>query len=263
MRNWLNYNGVDLRDFNVYISGSGTYNAPERDVKIISIPGRNGDLTLDNGRYKNITLKYPAFIVEHFNENIEALRDFLLSNIGYKRLEDTYHPEEYRKAKVTGTFTAKPLDELNAANFELTFDCMPQRFLKSGDESNYFRGEVGSTTYGTIYNPTKQNALPLLHVYPNGCSKVSISIYDSSAQHVSRIQIKDIGSGVADLVVDSEMQEVYRGDTLASYNDHIVLDYGVFPYINPDSNTVQITSEGTSIVASDPGVDIYPRWWRL
>ena len=262
MRNWLIYNGTDLRDFNVYISGSGTFNAPERDVKIVSIPGRNGDLTLDNGRYKNITLKYPAFIVEHFSENIEALRDFLLSNIGYKKLEDTYHPEEYRKARVTGSFTAKPLDELNAANFELTFDCMPQRFLKSGDESNSFRGEVGSTTSGTIYNPTRQNALPLIRVYPNGCSKVSIAIYDSSS-HISRIQIKDISSGVDEIVVDSEMQEVYKAATLESYNDHIVLDYGVFPYINPDSNTVQITSVGTSVLASNPGVAIYPRWWRL
>ena len=51
--------------------------------------------------------------------------------------------------------------------------------------------------------------------------------------------------------------------TLESYNDHIVLDYGVFPYINPDSNTVQITSVGTSVLASNPGVAIYPRWWRL
>ena len=92
-RQHITVNGIDLADFGVYISGSGVYNAPERDVKSVSVPGRNGDLTLDNGRYKNIKIKYPAFVVDDFAQNIGGLRDFLASIRGYARLEDTYHPE--------------------------------------------------------------------------------------------------------------------------------------------------------------------------
>ena len=65
--------GRDLADFGVYISGNGTYNAPARDVKSVAIPGRNGELTLDNGRFKNVTVKYPAFIVEDFGRNVSVV----------------------------------------------------------------------------------------------------------------------------------------------------------------------------------------------
>lgn len=40
------------------ISGYGTYGAPERDVSMVSIPGRNGDLVFDNGRFTNAEVYY-------------------------------------------------------------------------------------------------------------------------------------------------------------------------------------------------------------
>ena len=44
MRQWFTFNGKSSKDFGVYISGLNTFGAPERDVDIISISGRNGDL---------------------------------------------------------------------------------------------------------------------------------------------------------------------------------------------------------------------------
>ena len=52
--NYLTYGGRSTKEFNVWISGTGTFNAPERDYTKEEIIGRNGDLTFDNGRYKNI-----------------------------------------------------------------------------------------------------------------------------------------------------------------------------------------------------------------
>ena len=132
MRNWLTFNGKSSKDFGVYISGLNTFNAPERDIESISIAGRNGDLTRDNGRYKNLDVTYPAFIYDEMDVNIEGLRNFLLSQIGYKRLEDTYHPNEYRMARYKGGFSANVVDWLEAGEFDIVFDCMPQRFLKIG-----------------------------------------------------------------------------------------------------------------------------------
>lgn len=40
------------------ISGYGTYGAPERDVEMVAIPGRNGDLIFDNGRFTNAEVYY-------------------------------------------------------------------------------------------------------------------------------------------------------------------------------------------------------------
>ena len=54
MMNAFQFNGRSSSEFGVYISGGGTYNAPERDVEFMAMPGRSGDLLIDNGRFKNI-----------------------------------------------------------------------------------------------------------------------------------------------------------------------------------------------------------------
>ena len=58
----LEYDGVSSRTYGVYITGEAVYNAPERDVEMITIPGRNGAFALDNGRFENIEVTYRAGI---------------------------------------------------------------------------------------------------------------------------------------------------------------------------------------------------------
>lgn len=56
MKQYFVFNGHSSADFDLYINGGETYNFPERDVELLEIPGRSGALTVDNGRYKNVTL---------------------------------------------------------------------------------------------------------------------------------------------------------------------------------------------------------------
>lgn len=44
------FDGTDSRNFGVYITGAAVYNAPEREVEMISIPNRNGAFALEIGR---------------------------------------------------------------------------------------------------------------------------------------------------------------------------------------------------------------------
>ena len=46
------FGGVDSSDYGIYISGTGTYNAPERAVEFVTVPGRNGAIAMDQGRYE-------------------------------------------------------------------------------------------------------------------------------------------------------------------------------------------------------------------
>ena len=56
----LIFGDVDSADYGIYISGDGVYNAPERAVEFVDVPGRNGAIALDQGRYNNIEITYPA-----------------------------------------------------------------------------------------------------------------------------------------------------------------------------------------------------------
>lgn len=165
----LTFDGIDSRDYGVYISGSGVFNAPERDVNMIEIPGRNGAYALDNGRFFNTEVTYPAGIVGEtaadFADGIRALRNALCSRKGYCRLEDEYNPNEYRMAVYKSGLDIEPA-HLRGGEFAITFECMPQRFLKSGETA------VTLASGGTINNPTLYDAAPLLAVKGYGTIEV-------------------------------------------------------------------------------------------
>ena len=235
MRNWLTFDGKSSKDYGVYISGLNTFNAPERDVTTVSVAGRNGELTIDKGRYKNIEVTYPAFIHLHFDNNIEGLRNYLLSQRGYKRLEDTYHPDEFRLARYKEGFEAEVVDWLEAGEFELKFDCYPQRFLKSGEQ------EITFTEAGSIYNEG-QESKPLIRAYGTGSFTINgITLTITAANEYTDI--------------DCDLQEAYKDTMSASCNANIVLTSGSFPVLSPGSNAISMTSITQ--------LDIKPRWWIL
>lgn len=157
----LIFDGEDSRDYGVYITGQAVYNAPERDVEMISIPGRNGSFALDKGRFQNIEATYPAGIFADteadFAEAISDFRNFLCSRKGYVRLTDEYNPDEYRMAVYKSGLEVEPA-QLKAGEFNIVFDCNPQRFLIAGDQT------IKVANGQTITNPTRFESSPMLEV---------------------------------------------------------------------------------------------------
>lgn len=242
MRHYLIFDGKSTLDFNAQISGAGTFNAPERDIKSVSVPGRNGDLTMDNGRYKNTTVKYPTYIAQNYSKNAEGLRNYLLSKIGYKRLEDTYHPDEYRMAKYIGPFNGGATKGMHAGSFELAFDCMPQRFLKDGE--NYISVSNGSV----LLNPTRMTAKPLIKMTTGS----SVTASAPASLSVGGIQILCTRPTTV-IFLDCDLQEAYNG-FYTNMNDNITLVHGVFP-------TLPAGESGISL--ANCTAEIMPRWWRI
>lgn len=146
--NYIVFGGVDSRDYGIYISGEGVFNAPERDVEVVNIPGKDGDLLIDRGRFLNIQVTYPGFNFEPdlstFAERLRAFRAALASQTGYQRLEDSFHPDEFRLASFRSGLDVNPIMYNTASTFDIVFDCKPQRFLKSGEEEITI-GEWGET----------------------------------------------------------------------------------------------------------------------
>lgn len=153
-----------LEDFDVYISGEGAYNSPERSAEFVTISGRNGDFILDNGHFENIEVKYQAGIKakDHaeFMRKFRRFRSYMAAKRGYQRLTDEYNPDEFRLATFVNAIEAEAVDR--AAQFELVFNCKPQRFLKDGEDV------VDVVSGGTINNPTPFDASPMIMTYGYG-----------------------------------------------------------------------------------------------
>ena len=62
MRNYLTVDGVNLSTYGVYISGEGTYGAPQKEFTEYEVPAKNGSDISGVTRLTNIEVRYPAFI---------------------------------------------------------------------------------------------------------------------------------------------------------------------------------------------------------
>lgn len=230
------FGGKSCRDFGVVCSGSGTYGAPERDVESVEVPGRSGTLLIDKGRWKNISVTYPCFIVRDFAESMAGLRAWLLSRRGYQRLEDGYDPTHYRLAQFRAALSPEVAAGGRAANFDVAFDCKPQRYLVSGETA------VSMTNGGTLTNPTLFDALPLITVTGSGAGALT----------VGGVVVTINSMPEETLVLDCETQDA-RG---ATANRNSVISAPVFPSLAPGATAISWTGDIES-------VSVVPRWWTL
>ena len=146
--NSLSFGGVNSADYGIYITGEGVFNAPKRAVNMVEVPGRNGSIAIDQGHWENIEVTYPAGTFgmdeQEFRTALSNFRNAIASQVGYQRLTDTYHPDEYRMAIYTDGLEVEPTTYNKAGEFELKFNCKPQRWLTSG-EIPVTIGEWGAT----------------------------------------------------------------------------------------------------------------------
>lgn len=204
--NGLTFDGINSLDYGVYITGEAVYNTPERDVESIEIPGRSGDYLQDNGRWKNIEVTYKAGVFgddqSEFASKIRNFRNALASRIGYKRITDTYNPNEYRLGAFVKPVEVEPKSMSRTGEFDIIFNCKPQRWLTSGeDETTVETGDV-------VTNPTLNNSSPLLMV--EGYGDISMNGYN--------IHLVDVPMGEIELVPAVRGESVYEGD----YSDKLI-----------------------------------------
>lgn len=234
-KNYVVFNGKNLKDFGLVFSGAGTHGAPARDFSTVAIPGKDGELYLDNGRYLNARLSYHVGVKKPVDTHLRDLRNFLLTQKGYKRLEDSYHPDTFRMAMYSGGVEPEVSVRGRIGELDLVFNCKPQRFLVAGEEEKeYASGSV-------IYNDTPTAAKPLVRVYGTG----TLAIGDETITISS-------ANGYTD--IDCDLMDAFKGTT--NCNNNIVLNSGEFFHLEPGVNGVSFGSGITRVI-------VKPRWWIL
>ena len=183
---YLIFNGEKSSDYGVWVNGGGTFNAPVRRVKEYVVPGRNGSLTIDEGVFEDIDHVYPAFIPKDFSTNIEAFRNVLMANGGYVELEDSFHPNEFYRAKYVSGLDVDVAPGGVGGAFNLIFRRDPRRFLKSGRKIiTYPYGEKDSPNLlpYPYYSTTKTSGN--IKWTDNGDGTITTTGYQTSAATVT------------------------------------------------------------------------------
>lgn len=237
----LTFDGTSLSSFKTVVSGERTFGAPERDVETFYVPGRNGDLIVDNGAYKNRRLVYPAFIYKNTAENVNGLRNFLLlHSSNYYKLSDSYDADHFYMARYSGDVEFEMHNLNRSAHTNLTFDCKPQRFLNSGDEYLSFHQMHGDISY--FNNPTQFTTKPLI---------LLTNVTAGTKLHINHKEIV-ILEAAPTLYIDCESQKAYYN--ILDRDSWIQCDD--FPELILGENQVSFTG-GIQLLR------IKPRWWEL
>ena len=235
MNDYIIFGGVDSRNYDVYIFDAGTDNAPARVYERYEVAGRNGDVFIDQKRFENTQMIYWGIIYENYAENLRNFKAAMRSKIGYQKLEDSFHADEYYDACFVETLEIQTDQERRMGKFQIILDRKPQRWLNSGEEV------VTLTSTGTIENPTPFESNPLLRVYGTGTMYLGDYGITISA-----------ADGYTD--IDCFLQEAYKGTVSKNANVEF-LGIGK-PVFKPGVNNIQLPSGITK-------VEIAPRWYTI
>ena len=240
------YNGRKFQDYGLRPSGEDTWIRARPDITRIQVPGRNGDLIQLGNRFENVDIKYTCGIVKDLRQNFDAFNAVLLKEPGYHRLEDSYHPEHFRMAVFESALDPEVLYRALSGRVEITFNCKPQLFLRSGEQ------EIECTNGAILYNPTEYPSQPVVRFSPSSSSGSGYITVNGVTVSFSNVGV----AGVTETLMDCERQDIYTASSRTNRNNYFVLEDGVFFTLQPGRNTVSFSG-----LAGKP--KIKPCWWTV
>lgn len=224
------FDNLDMRDFGIFLQDVRGFDSVERDVEFISVPGKSGDVLIDNERFKNTKITYKCAISDDFKKRFADFKSKISTKTGYRRLEDTINPEYYYMAALISPIAPETYEEADVGIFMIEFDTKPQKWLKKGESS--------LSSPSSIYNPTNYDAKPLIRLY--GTGKLTIGDYSLRVDSSLTYSYIDI---------DCELMNAYRGKV--NLNNYVS---GDFPKLEPGANIINWTGSSYTIT---------PRWWTI
>lgn len=229
------WNGRSSDEFGLIVEAYPVRPVPRRKVTKVSVPGRSGDIVFPEDAFENVSQPYTCYISAE-RQGLPLMATPIVNWLcapGYHRLEDSYNPGIYRMAQYTGG-----VDIENILNMfgraTITFDCAPQRWLKSGEIIKRL-----TQSGAVLFNPTGQKALPLISVHGSGAGALTVG--------GETLNLTDCNG----VVLDFSTENAYRG----SENMNATVT-GKYAGLGDGESAISWTGGITAI-------DIKPRWWSL
>lgn len=275
------FDGKSSDNYGIVVEVLPDYSSAEKNVEFIDVPGRNGQIAIDNGTYKTVERKYNIACGKdapnEFKSSAKAISQWLNRGIGFCRLEDSYEPEIYRMAAYAG-----PTDISNiygmAGRAEITFTCQPERYLKSGEipiklETSSMENDMSII----VKNSTEYISKPLINIFVEHIDAtdeenciITITIVESERLQLKipkKVQDSDVLSSGDIITIDCDSCAIYLTHEVSSGGISITnleqyVDDSIdesFPIeFNPGETKLKLLAENISCYA-----EVLPRWWMI
>lgn len=222
-------------DLGIEISSYPDIVIPEKRKQTISVEGRDGDYSQDDGVYNSYTLDIGCVIngTDPQAANFEEIAEYLQ---GSGDLILSHDPEKVYTAEIINMI---PISDIIWLMPEFTVKFHVQPFRKS--ITNDFDILETTEKTATLYNNGVTKSLPIIELFGNGAATVSINDVN--------FQLKNIDGNV---IINSEIQEVYKENTEnGSRNEN---------YMQPDFPEFQKGKNIVSVSSNVQRMKIKPNW---
>ena len=238
MGDFFIFNGCSTKEFGMAVEKRPTQKTPKRRRTTFTIPGRNGNLHIDEDAFENVEVTYDVWFRGELPTPAQAhaVKSWLLSPKGYSRLEDKYDPDYFRLASFAG-----PMDIADIlgryGRCKIKFDCDPRCFLKSGEFP------IDLENNASLHNPTVFTAKPLIYIYGDGEGSITVAGVTVDIHTMTTGMLLDCENELAQALGD--VGQCLDGDIYAPE----------FPELRAGENKVSFDGGVTA-------VKIVPRWWE-
>jgi len=190
------YKGIRSDAMHLQIENNLRFTAPRRNVDLISVPGRDGELLLDQGRFEPVNQQIPCRMVLPTGQNVEQaasqLHNWLSTDVGYHNFTWSGDPDFVYKAMVNEGFNTQRVMEKYGRTV-LKFRFHPIKYLAS----SLIERPVANNS--VINNPYAVEAKPRLRIVGGG-REIRINV---GGQEVVLTDIPETGC-----IIDTETQMI-------------------------------------------------------
>lgn len=248
------FNGVNCESLGMVVEKFPPRPFPKRKQTAYSVPGRSGDLIIDEDAFENVQQPYEVYVKGDSGNNMQQqlidIASWLMTPSGYCELTDTYDPTIKRQARFIGG-----MEFLNSLNkygkATAVFDCKPQRYPLTPTVLTPTLGELVEETI-TIPAEAGCPGYPLIEITDLGANT---SFYIKAG--TLWITVPARSGGIAKVLVDFETQSIYN--VANGYPPSMTTVSGEWPKPMKSGDTIKINIETSPI----PTVKIYPRQYDL
>ena len=233
------YKNRSSDEFGIKIINTNNLSSPERNVETKPIDGRNGDLLIDYGNYKNFELKFECDIIPHLAKR--TLKD-VARDMKIWLQSDYNYAEQVISDDLETKYEAVCINKLDIERIArefgsilIKFNCKPYKKLVDS--------MITVTSKNTIINNQYEISYPSIKIL--GAGDVIIKI------NQQEVVLKDIQDYI---IIDSELMNAYK--TTSVTNDIINQNqkmFSDFPILEQGTNNISWTGNVTKI-------EITPRW---
>ena len=188
------YKGINAKTMHLRVLNDIAFESPRRDVELIQIPGRHGDLVMDKGRFESVLRSVPCRMEAPMGENVEGImsrvNNWLIDDGRFHDFEWDNDPDFIYRAKIEGEVVTQRLLE-RYGKTEIGFRMHPIKYLRT----SLVERQITSGT--SMNHPFTVPAKPIIRIVGSGNLTLNIGG-----------RVLDIRGIAGGCIVDSENQTI-------------------------------------------------------